>query len=151
MRRTVLRFLTRGFPMLSAIGALLAFATPADANKCGAAKLKATGKKAAAKLGCHAKAVGKGIPVDAPCLDKAEAKFTDAFAKSLEADGHDCVDEVQATIRDTANTDMDVDDVTVTGDRATAKVSQGKATATFELERSGDTWQISSLGGGGAS
>ena len=73
--------------------------------------------------------------------------FTDAFAKSLEADGHDCVDEVQATIRDTANTDMDVDDVTVTGDRATAKVSQGDASATFELERDGESWQISSLGG----
>jgi hypothetical protein len=73
--------------------------------------------------------------------------FTDAFAKSLEADGHDCVDEVQATIRDTANTDMDVDDVTVTGDRATAKVSQGDTSATFELERSGESWQISSLGG----
>ena len=73
--------------------------------------------------------------------------FTDAFAKSLEADGHDCVDEMQATIRDTANTDMDVDDVTVTGDRATAKVSQGDTSATFELERSGESWQISSLGG----
>jgi len=74
--------------------------------------------------------------------------FTDTFAKSLEAGDQDCVDEVQATIRDTANTDMDVDDVTVTGDRATAKVSQGDATATFELERSGDDgWQISSLGG----
>ena len=73
--------------------------------------------------------------------------FTDAFAKSLEADGHDCVDEVQATIRDTANTDMDVDDVTVTGDRATAKVSQGEDTATFELEKTRDGWQISSLGG----
>jgi len=73
--------------------------------------------------------------------------FTDAFAKSLEADGHDCVDEVQATIRDTANTDMDVDDVTVSGDRATAKVSQGDDTATFELEKSGNSWQISSLGG----
>ena len=73
--------------------------------------------------------------------------FTDAFAKSLEADGHDCVDEVQATIRDTANTDMDVDDVTVSGDRATVKVSQGDDTATFELEKSGNSWQISSLGG----
>jgi len=73
--------------------------------------------------------------------------FTDAFAKSLEADGHDCVDEVQATIRDTANTDMDVDDVAVTGDRATAKVSQGKDSATFELEKTRDGWQISSLGG----
>jgi hypothetical protein len=73
--------------------------------------------------------------------------FTDAFAKSLEADGHDCVDEVQATIRDTANTDMDIDDVTVTGDRATAKVSQGKDRATFELEKTPKGWQISSLGG----
>jgi len=73
--------------------------------------------------------------------------FTDAFAKSLEAGGRDCVDEVQATIRDTANTDMDVDDVTVSGDRATAKVSQGDDTATFELEKSGNSWQISSLGG----
>jgi hypothetical protein len=73
--------------------------------------------------------------------------FTDAFAKSLEAGGQDCVDEVQATIRDTADTDMDVDDVAVTGDRATAKVSQGKRTATFELEKTRDGWQISSLGG----
>ena len=73
--------------------------------------------------------------------------FTDAFAKSLEAGGHDCVDEVQATIRDTADTDMDVDDVTVTGDRATAKVSQGEDSATFELEKTRDGWQISSLGG----
>ena len=73
--------------------------------------------------------------------------FTDAFAKSLEADGHDCVDEVQATIRDIANTDMDVEDVSISGDRATAKVSQEGQTATFQLERSGKSWQISSLGG----
>ena len=72
--------------------------------------------------------------------------FTDAFAKSLEAGGEDCVDEVQATIRDVAGTDMDVDDVAVTGDRATAKVSQDDKTATFELERGDDGWQISSLG-----
>ena len=72
--------------------------------------------------------------------------FTDAFAKSLEADGHDCVDEVQASIRDIANTDMDVEDVTISGDRATAKVSQDDQSATFELERSGESWQISSLG-----
>ena len=72
--------------------------------------------------------------------------FTDALAKSLEADGHDCVDEVQATIRDTANTDMDVRDVTVEGTKARAEVSQDGKTATFELERGEDGWQISSLG-----
>ena len=37
----------------------------------------------------------------------------------------------------------------VTGDRATAKVSQGDDSATFELEKTGDGWQISSLGGSG--
>jgi hypothetical protein len=72
--------------------------------------------------------------------------FTDAFAKSLEADGHDCVDEMQATIRDIADTDMDVRDVTVQGTTARAEVSQDGETATFELERGDDGWQISSLG-----
>jgi hypothetical protein len=72
--------------------------------------------------------------------------FTDALAQSLEADGQDCVDEVEATRRDVADTDMEVDDVTVTGDEATAEVSQEGRTATFELERSGESWQISSLG-----
>ena len=72
--------------------------------------------------------------------------FTDAFAKSLEADGHDCVDEVQATVRDTANTDLDVRDVSIEGTKARAEVSQDGESATFELERGADGWQISSLG-----
>jgi hypothetical protein len=72
--------------------------------------------------------------------------FTDAFAKSLEAGGHDCVAEVQATFRDVANTDMDVTGVTVEGTRARAEVEQDGKTATFELERGDDGWQISSLG-----
>ena len=72
--------------------------------------------------------------------------LTDRFAQSLEADGHDCIDEVRAMIRDTADTDMKVDDVTISGSSATAKVSQDDKTATFELERDGESWRISSLG-----
>ena len=72
--------------------------------------------------------------------------FTDAYAKSLEADGRDCVDEVQATMRDVADTDMDVTDVTVEGSSARAEVEQSGKSATFELERGDDGWQISSLG-----
>jgi hypothetical protein len=72
--------------------------------------------------------------------------LTDEFAKSLEAGGRDCVDELQATIRDTADTGMDVTDVTVTGSTARAEVSQDGESATFELTRTGDGWQISSLG-----
>ena len=72
--------------------------------------------------------------------------LTDEYAKSLEADGRDCVDELQATIRDTADTDMDVTDVTVTGSTARARVTQKGRSSTFELTRSRDGWQISSLG-----
>ena len=72
--------------------------------------------------------------------------LTDDFAKSLEADGHDCVDEFQAAIRDTANTDMDVKDVTISGSTARAEVEQDGKTATFELERDGSSWRISSFG-----
>jgi hypothetical protein len=72
--------------------------------------------------------------------------LTDDFAKSLEADGHDCVDEVRATIRDTADTDMDVRDVTISGSTARAEVRQDGKTATFELERDGSSWRISSFG-----
>jgi hypothetical protein len=72
--------------------------------------------------------------------------FTDEYAKSLEAGGRDCVDEVQATLRDVGDTDMDVRDVTVEGTTARAEVRQGGRTATFELERGADGWQISSLG-----
>jgi hypothetical protein len=72
--------------------------------------------------------------------------LTDTFAQSLEADGHDCIDEVRATIRDTANTDMDVRDVTISGSTARAEVRQDDVTSTFELERDGESWRISSFG-----
>ena len=72
--------------------------------------------------------------------------LTDGFAKSLEAGGHDCVDEVQATIRDTADTDMDVKDVTISGSTARAEVEQDGTKATFELQRDGSSWRISSFG-----
>jgi hypothetical protein len=72
--------------------------------------------------------------------------LTDQFARSLEAGGRDCVDEVQATIRDVADTGMDVRDVTVSGSTARAQVSQKGTSATFELTRGRDGWQISSFG-----
>jgi len=72
--------------------------------------------------------------------------FTDAYAKSLEADGNDCIEEVRAMRRDAADTDIKIDEVTISGSSATAKVSQDGQDATFELERDGSSWRISSLG-----
>ena len=53
-----------------------------DGRACAASKLGASGKKANAKLACHAKAVGKATTVDGECLTKAEGKFTSAFDKA---------------------------------------------------------------------
>jgi hypothetical protein len=67
---------------VAAVSVSVAEAGPTPAQKCTGSKLKATGKKAAAKLKCHEKAIKKGIAVDPACLAKAEEKFADAFAKA---------------------------------------------------------------------
>ncbi len=57
-------------------------------GKCPAAKLKAAGKKASAKLGCYSKAAGTGDDCTSPttvcglCLAKAEANWTKAATKA---------------------------------------------------------------------
>src|SRR5207249_9913520 len=51
-------------------------------DKCGANKMKAVAKKAAAKSTCYAKALAKGTTDLLPsCFLKAEAKFSATFAK----------------------------------------------------------------------
>jgi len=48
-------------------------------SRCEAARLRAAGRKAAAKLGCYAKAAARGIPVDSRCLTRGSATFATAF------------------------------------------------------------------------
>jgi hypothetical protein len=65
----------------SAVSAFVSALRPATtANRCAAIKLKATGKKAKTKLGCHGKAARRGVAVDPSCLAKAEARFAALFA-----------------------------------------------------------------------
>jgi hypothetical protein len=52
------------------------------AGQCAASKLKASGKKAAGKTKCYAKAASKGLEVSAACLAKEETKFDGAIAKA---------------------------------------------------------------------
>jgi cysteine-rich repeat protein len=59
-----------------------AAAGSSPAQKCAAAKMKAAGKKYAARANCYAKALSKSVPVDTGCLQNAEDKFGDAFAKA---------------------------------------------------------------------
>src|SRR5262245_26871247 len=62
-------------PLVAGGAAALAGAGTEEGRKCAETKLNATGKKANAKLKCHAKAAGGGLAVDSECLDKARAKF----------------------------------------------------------------------------
>lgn len=63
-------------------GASVAQAAPSPAQKCAAAKLKATSSLATAVIACKSKAVLAGSSVDDLCLSKAESKFGGAFAKA---------------------------------------------------------------------
>lgn len=79
-------------------------ATPATLpSKCTAAKRKAAGKFAAAELGCLAVAAKSGMPIDAECIGKAEAKFTGTLAKAGTcADGGSSQTLVKGACVDTA-------------------------------------------------
>src|SRR5713101_7987472 len=63
------------------IGGVSAALPDTGPSRCEAARLQAAGKKAAAQLGCHAKAALHGVAVDGDCLDRAAAKFSTAFGK----------------------------------------------------------------------
>ena len=68
----------------------LAFATTLAASAYGAqtdagcrkAKFNASARNAASSFGCHAKAAGKAVPVEAMCLDKADDAFAARFLKT---------------------------------------------------------------------
>jgi hypothetical protein len=73
--------------------------------------------------------------------------FTTELANRFKTQGTSCVDEVEDAMRDVNDYDLDVQDVTVTGNTATAKVRQGKErrTATFTFERVGSGWRASGI------
>ena len=82
-----------------------------------------------------------------------EAVCTKLFAQrqlsTLEQQGTDCVAAVEDAFRDADAMEITVDDVTISGDTARAKVTSGtgasKKTDTLALEKVGAAWRISSL------
>ena len=73
---------------------------------------------------------------------------------ALEKQGTTCTTAVKEALQDTDSFDLDVEDVTIGGTRATAKVKSGRSgdsqkTDTLTLARDGSAWKIASLGGAG--
>jgi hypothetical protein len=73
--------------------------------------------------------------------------LTARLAEELAA-GDECKDEVEQALADANDYDLEVDDVTVSGNTATAEVRQGDdgRTGTLEFERARDGWRVTSLG-----
>jgi hypothetical protein len=67
----------------------------------------------------------------------------------LETQGTNCKTAVREAFKDADSLDLTVKDVTINGEKATAKVTSGtgsdEKSDTLELEKSGATWKISSL------
>ena len=77
------------------------------------------------------------------------ALLDDALLTTLKRQGTNCTTAVKDAIADADNFDLTVDDVTISGDKATAKVVSGKGSEeksdTLDLARDGSDWKIASL------
>ncbi len=75
--------------------------------------------------------------------------LSEKLLATLEQQGTTCTTAVREAFRDASSKDLTVDDVTISGDTATAKVISGSGsnekTDTLQLEKVGAGWRISSL------
>ncbi len=59
-----------------------ALAPQSSPTACSSQKLAVAGKKASGHAKCDAKAVARGAPIDAACLQQATARFANAWTKA---------------------------------------------------------------------
>jgi hypothetical protein len=75
--------------------------------------------------------------------------LTDGVLAALKKQGTNCVTAAKQAFKDADSLDLTVDDVSISGSTATAKVTSGsgskKKTDTLELEKAGSTWKIAAL------
>jgi hypothetical protein len=72
-----------------------------------------------------------------------------ALVDQIKAAGADCASEMEDAIADADDYELEVRDVTVSGNTATAEVRQadGGNVRTFEFAREGNGWRATALGG----
>jgi hypothetical protein len=89
---------------------------------------------------------GKSTDAEVICTEILAKSFSDQIASA----GSSCVDEVDKAIKDADDFTLTVEDVTIDGDTATAKVKGKEAgedqVRTFEFEREGSDWRATNLG-----
>jgi len=83
--------------------------------------------------------------------DKVCSKLlTDSLLAAIKAQGTKCTTGIKEGFEDADSFDVKVEEVTISGRSATAKVVSGRGstekTDTMQLERDGTVWKIASLG-----
>jgi hypothetical protein len=75
--------------------------------------------------------------------------LSDSLLATLEAQGTNCKTAARDAFKDADSVDLTVDDVSISGEKATVKVTSGtgsdKKTDTLELQKAGAGWRISAL------
>lgn len=75
--------------------------------------------------------------------------LAESLVSTLKQQGTNCATAVKDAFRDADALELTVEDVTISGSRATAEVTSGtgdnEKTDTLELEKAGADWRISSL------
>lgn len=75
--------------------------------------------------------------------------LSEKLLATLKEQGTNCTTAVREAFNDASSTDLTVEEVTISGDTATAKVTSGSGsnekTDTLQLEKAGTGWRISSL------
>jgi hypothetical protein len=101
-------------------------------------------EKAVADVVGDLKAAGQRKDAQKLCSEVLSSKLVE----QLKSGGTNCVDEMDKAITDADDYNLSVQDVTVSGSTATAKVENGKdgPTATLEFAKERDGWRVSSLG-----
>ena len=129
---------------------LLPIALAALAAGCGASPSSSADfegqEKAVADQVEKIQSAGESRDAKQLCDDVLAAELRDAIAEA----GSSCEVELDKAIRDADDFELTVEDVTITGTTAVAKVRTGSddddETRDFEFERDGDTWRATSLG-----
>jgi hypothetical protein len=132
-------------PLIAIPLALAALAAGCGASTSSSAEFEGQ-EKAVADQVEKIQSAGEARDAKQLCDDVLATSLRDAIANA----GSSCEVELDKAIRDADDFDLDVEDVTIAGNSAVAKVKTGSgddaATRDFEFEKEGNSWRATSLG-----
>jgi hypothetical protein len=131
--------------LLAVAAASLALAGCGSSDQSSVEKFQGAEREVADKVE-ELQSDGEGRKPEDICSEILSRRLVD----ELQAAGANCADEMKKAIEDSDDFDLEVRDVTVNGNEATARVQQGDdgPETTMEFVREGGQWRATSLNAG---